>query len=97
MMFKREFDWDTGNLLKCQKHGLAQEEIEAFFLQEPLFVSPDLNHSHLERRFYALGKAHKGKRAIVVFTIRDERIRPISARYMHEKEIRRFKKDYPSF
>jgi uncharacterized DUF497 family protein len=27
------FDWDVGNSLKCQKHGVSLSEIE-FFLQE---------------------------------------------------------------
>jgi uncharacterized DUF497 family protein len=30
-----------------------------------------------------------------VFTIRDGMIRPISARFMHDKEIRRYEKDNP--
>ncbi len=30
------FDWDDGNIEKCQKHGVSLEEIEALFLDKSL-------------------------------------------------------------
>lgn len=91
------FDWDEGNLVKGQKHGLSQKEIEYFFQQEELFVSPDPKHSDDEERYLAIGRSRKQKPMFVVFTLRDvngERlIRPISARYMHEKEAKRYEEE----
>lgn len=88
------FDWDDGNQSKCLEHGLSIEEIEAFFQQKNLFVAPDIKHSQEEERFLAIGKASKGKPMIAVFTLRKEQgsllIRPISARYMHDKEARKY-------
>jgi len=87
------FDWDDGNRNKCLKHGLSLKEIEAFFRQKTLFIAPDIKHSEKEERFLAIGKGAK-KPMIAVFTLRKEQggllIRPISARYMHDKEARKY-------
>lgn len=90
------FDWDTGNREKCQKHGLAVEEIEAFFQQEALDLAPDLAHSQTEQRLLAIGRGPSGKPMMVVFVLRtqegDTVIRPISARYMHEREAKKYER-----
>ena len=84
------FDWDSGNRRKCRKHGLHLDDIEKFFQQSSLFVMPDIHHSRSEERYIAFGPSPKGRPMLVAFTfrIREEEIliRPISARYMHEKE-----------
>jgi len=49
------FNWDAGNINKCQKHGLTRKEIETFFLQEKIYVTPDIKHSSNEDRFLAIG------------------------------------------
>ena len=46
-----EFDWDKGNVIKCQKHGVTLQEIEEFF-QTQLHVAPDIKHSQEEERFF---------------------------------------------
>lgn len=88
------FDWDTGNRRKCRKHGVALTEIEAFFRQESVFVMPDMQHSQTEERYIAYGPSPKGRPMLVAFTFRikegETLIRPISARYMHEKEAREY-------
>jgi hypothetical protein len=33
------FDWDEGNVAKCQKHGLSVEEIESLF-ERGIFALP---------------------------------------------------------
>ena len=93
------FDWDPGNIEKCEKHGLAREDIEDFFYQDNIYVAPDIEHSITESRFFAIGRLLKSGRAvIVVFTIRDKEgkklIRPISARFMHKKEVNRYEKEF---
>ena len=90
------FEWDEGNRRKCRKHGVSQEEIEAMFHQ-PLSVFPDPAHSPHEERFKAIGKSHEGRNILIVFTIRQRQesrlIRPISARYMHRKEVEHYEKE----
>ena len=89
------FDWDAGNRAKCEKHGVSTEIIEEMFTR-PLAIIPDVGHSRTERRFRAIGRAGSGRFVFVVFTLRGGKlIRPISARYMHAKEIRSYEKDNP--
>ena len=89
------FDWDHGNSAKCLKHGVSFSEIEAIF-QTHLVFSTDPNHSLAEKRFRAVGTGAGGRNVFVVFTLRhrgDETfIRPVSARYMHKKEIVAYEK-----
>lgn len=84
------FDWDDGNIEKCQKHGVSAEDIEDVFESHPS-VFLNQKHGSSERRYHAVGKNKKGRHIFVVFTERRiERsvlIRPISARYMHKKEV----------
>ncbi len=84
------FDWDAGNREKCKKHGVSWEEVEALFFSSPL-VGPDGGHSVDERRYRAVGHTAGGRHLFVVFTWRRKGrrtlIRPISARFMHRKEV----------
>ena len=92
------FDWDRGNREKCQRHGVSLAEIESLFRGVPL-VGPDAGHSVVERRFRAVGVTAAGRSLFVVFTWRrkgrEMRIRPLSARYMHKKEVRAHEKEIP--
>ena len=85
------FKWDAGNRSKCQKHGVPVEEVEALFSSGQLHIEPDLRNSKAEERFNAIGKTARGRSIFLVFTIRNHKsetlIRPISARYMHKKEV----------
>jgi uncharacterized DUF497 family protein len=85
------FQWDRGNRAKCQKHGVSIAEIEQLFAG-PIAVFPDPAHSNAEERFKAIGRTNAGRAVLIVFALRggagvDRLIRPISARYMHGKEI----------
>jgi hypothetical protein len=80
------FDWDSGNWPKCGKHGVSRGEIERLFLGGQVLVVPDLKHTTLtESRHIAAGRVD-GRAMFVAFAFRGDFIRPISARYMHEKE-----------
>ena len=91
------FDWDHGNREKCQKHGVSVAEIEFLFRSE-VGVAPDPAHSdEEEERFIGIGRTGEGKAIFVAFTFRlrggERLIRPISARYMHKKEIQAYEKE----
>jgi hypothetical protein len=92
------FDWDRGNRKKCQKHGLSIAEIEGVF-DRPVVILPDKENPQGERRFRAIGTTAKGRNTFLVFTQREGSdgvlIRPISARYMHKKEVDLYEKTYP--
>ena len=87
------FDWDEGNRTKCQKHGLSLAEIEWVLRHGLLRLTDDDKHSLQEKRLIAIGRTQAGRLALVGFTLRERRghtlIRPITARYMHVREMRR--------
>ena len=84
-----DFDWDDGNRAKAQRHGVTLAEIEHAMRSGPR-VAPDADHSLTEQRFIAIGRTVTGRRVFVAFCWRAGRIRPISARYMHAREIARY-------
>lgn len=90
------FDWDRGNRDKCRKHGVSVHEIESLFAGV-VMVSPDPEHSEREQRFKAFGTTARGRKVLVVFTLRQKDgeifLRPISARYMHQKEVAHYEKE----
>ena len=82
-------EWDDGNIVKCQSHGMSLAEIEEVLHGGPR-VAPDLKHSTTEARLLAVGRTAAGRAAFVVFTMRGPHIRPLSARFMHAKEAARY-------
>lgn len=90
------FDWDAGNRTKCRKHGVSLTQIEALFAHNPR-IAPDLKHSADEDRLIAVGRTSTGRAVFVAFTIRTKNghrlIRPVTARYMHAKEIAAYEKE----
>lgn len=92
------FNWDKGNRLKCQKHGVSIAEIEGVFGRAAIIL-PDKENPLGEQRFRAIGTTAEGRKVFVVFTLRAHSngvlLRPISARYMHMKEVKDYEKDYP--
>ncbi len=93
------FDWDEGNRDKCAQHGVSIDEIEALF-RGALVILPDEAHSVTETRFKAIGKTGEGRTVFIVFTIRalggSLYIRPIGARYMHQREVESYEEEDPN-
>lgn len=80
------FDWDAGNLLKSwEKHRVTSEEAEEIFFNDPVIRS-DPAHSQEEERYLAYGVTNGGRFLTVVYTMREDRIRVISARSMSRRE-----------
>jgi hypothetical protein len=83
------FDWDDGNSGKnWDKHRVTDSECEELFFNDPCIVRRDSGHSHLEARYYALGRTDRGRCLFVVFTLRGKLVRVISARDMTRRELR---------
>lgn len=88
-----DFDWDHGNSTKSlQKHKVSSESAEQVFMNKDLFVPlgiqvvPDTN----EPRFGALGTDFSGRKLSLCFTIREGRVRIISARAMSKVERKNY-------
>ncbi|MCP3963157.1 MAG: BrnT family toxin [bacterium] len=85
------FQWDEGNVDKNWiRHRVSWTECEQVFFNQPLVVGEDWEHSDDEDRLYALGHTDAGHDLFVVFTLRGELIRVISAREMTPRERRRY-------
>lgn len=83
------FDWDTGNIEKSWgKHKVYHKEAEEVFFNKPLKVFKDMKHSVDEMRFVAYGIDSSNRKLTLVFTIRKQKIRIISARDQSKKERR---------
>ncbi len=83
----RGFDWDAGNAPKLtDRHQVSHGECEQVFFNEPLLIASDTKHSMHEERWAAWGRTADGRALAIVFTLRGDRIRPISARDMNRKE-----------
>ena len=86
------FEWDEHNAGKIwQKHRVTPSECEEIFFNRPLVVADDIRHSEKEDRLYALGHTDSGRMLFVVFAVRRNRIRVISARDMNRKERKVYK------
>jgi len=87
------FQWDHGNERKSSdKHEVSKEEAEQVFFNQPLLLLEDKAHSQKEIRFHALGKTDSNRNLHISFTIRERKIRVISARPMHKKERNSYEK-----
>jgi len=87
------FEWDKGNINKnLKKHNVTDKEAEEVFGNKPLRIFEDIKHSGEEQRFVAYGKTDSKRSLVMVFTLRKEKIRVISARNQSKKERREYEK-----
>lgn len=87
MIMYMEFDWDEHNRNKSQiAHGVSWSEAEEIFANIPLILLDDTKHSQTELRHIAFGKTDDHRLLMVVFTVRAQLVRIISARDQNKKE-----------
>ena len=81
------FDWDQGKIDKnWERHRVSNPECEELFFNLPLLLADDRKHSQEESRYYALGQTNANRRLFLAFTVRENKIRVVSARDMSKKE-----------
>lgn len=87
-----EFEWNEANKDKSRiKHGISTVEAESTF-NNIVQLLEDTKHSEKEPRYILVGKSKQDRFLFISFTKRDGKIRIISARRMHEKEIEKYEK-----
>ena len=87
------FIWNKGNKSKNWiKHKVTDKECEEVFFDKNKKIYKDKLHSHREERFILLGKTKKKRLLYTVFTMRNKKIRVISARDINRKEVRLYEK-----
>ena len=85
------FERDNGNLTKnWEQHEVSETECEQVFFNRPLIARRDTGHSESEARLYVLGRTDSGRFLFVAFTIRQDKVRVISARDMTRAERQRY-------
>ena len=82
------FQWDEGNETKNRKHGVKKEEVEELFKSPFVLAGKIIEPYHPENRWILLGQTLAGRRLTLIFTIRDQLIRPISCRAMRKEEVK---------
>lgn len=81
------FDWNKANIDKNWiKHRVRVKECEEVFFNEPLIVFEDEKHSGKEKRYGVFGQTNNQRELTIIFTIRKNKIRVISARDQSQKE-----------
>lgn len=96
------FEWDKGNIDKNRfRHNVDTSECEEVFFNKPQIIAYDEAHSQREERYSILGKTTKGRKLNIIFTLRNNKIRAISARdqnkkerKLYEEELKKKGKDY---
>ncbi len=82
------FNWDQWNIQKNEiKHGISALEAESLFYDGNLIIFEDIKHSgKKEKRWICYGRSAYHNILMIAFTIRNRKIRIISARKASKKE-----------
>jgi uncharacterized DUF497 family protein len=79
------FEWDAEkNKINIEKHGIDFETARFVFFDPRRLVIEDIEHSDTEDRYKVIGRL--GKILVVIYTIRGEKTRIISARVGNKQE-----------
>jgi uncharacterized DUF497 family protein len=82
------FDWDLHNVGHVARHGISPAEVEEA-VARPHAIIPARDMAG-EKRWKLFGTSAAGRCLPVVFTIRDERLRPVTAHPMNQPERRTY-------
>lgn len=85
------FDWDEANREHATRHGVKDSEIEEAVLDVDS-VEAAAKKAQGERREALIGSTAGGRILVIVYTDREGRIRPISARDATDTEKRRYRR-----
>lgn len=89
-----EFEWDEEKARRnVARHRITFEEAGSVFADPLARMWPDPLHSAEEDRSIAVGRSSTGRLLLVVYTLRGERIRVISARPATRREGRTYEED----
>lgn len=87
-MKELKFDWDQWNIQKNEiKHGVSSLEAESCFYDDKGAIYEDLKHTTpLEKRYILYGKSMENRILMIGFTIRQDKVRIITARIASRQE-----------
>lgn len=71
-----EFEWDAANQSHLARHRISRSEFEQAISSDPLFI--EFSDESGEERWYAVGATESLRILYLVFTLRGERVRPVT-------------------
>ncbi|MGN6593381.1 MAG: BrnT family toxin [Terriglobales bacterium] len=80
-----EFDWDVANVEHIGRHGISPDQVEQVFSNLP--EEKGQKNRQGEERFIVEGRDDTGRVMMVIATIRNGRIRPITAYPVHGRSL----------
>jgi uncharacterized DUF497 family protein len=87
------FEWDDSKAAENErKHGVSFEEAATCFYDPHQMAFYDPEHSEDEDREILIAHSESGRTLLIVYTLRDEAIRIISARRTTPKETRDYER-----
>ncbi|PIP87613.1 hypothetical protein COW80_04870 [Candidatus Beckwithbacteria bacterium CG22_combo_CG10-13_8_21_14_all_01_47_9] len=90
------FDWNKANKQKnLVKHKVYYyyKECEEVFFNKPLIFFQDEKHSLKEKRYGVFGQTNNKRLLTIIFTIRNNKVRAISARDQNKKERKQYEQN----
>jgi uncharacterized DUF497 family protein len=82
----KDFDWDAHNVGHVAQHAVHPAEVEEAVERPHAIVSA--RDAAGEKRWKLFGTSAAGWYLVVVFTLRDKRLRPVTAHTMNRRERR---------
>ncbi len=88
------FEWDEGNRDKnLIKHNVTNGECEEIFFDHKKIIMKDIVHSKKEERYTLIGQTKQKRLLHLIFTVRKNKLRIISARDLSKKHYRLYEKE----
>jgi len=88
------FEWDKAKAAaNLRKHKIGFDEAQTVFADDLSITVTDVEHSAVEERLMIIGKSHRQRLIVVVYTERSRRIRLISARKATRRERRQYEEE----
>ena len=85
------FDWDKDNIEHIARHGVEPYEVEEALL-DPERIARNARNVRGEVRRAVLGATEAGRILFVIYTIRNEKIRPVMSRDATDGEQKAYRR-----
>jgi uncharacterized protein len=82
------FDWDEANVAHVARHNVTPEEVEQVFSNDPMDLGAD--GMDAEERYTGVGHTNRLRVLVLVWTMRGDGTRPITAFDASEQMAKRY-------
>jgi uncharacterized DUF497 family protein len=82
------FDWDEANEAHVSRHNIMPEEVEQVFANDPMDLGADVVDG--EERYAGVGHTNRLRVLVLVWTMRGDATRPITAFDASERLAKRY-------